>query len=407
MPTLSRNITQHIQSAIARGKSILLLGARQTGKTTAVLEQVKPDITYSFLDAEVRLRYEKDPTLLLKELKLELPRWKIPPLIFVDEIQKIPEIMDTIQLLIDQKQAKFILTGSSVRKLRHGKIINLLPGRVVVLTMDPLHFDELPKPKPDLMDILLYGTLPHIFLETEYANKETDLRSYVTTYLEEEIRAEALVRNLGHFARFLELAASESGHIVSFTKLSQEIGVAVSTISEYYQVLEDCMVVFRVDTIIKSASRRRLIKAPKFLFFDLGIRRVAANEGIRLPEKHLGSLFEQYVGIELIHQSRQFTHAQVHYWRDASGVEVDYVLQIEKEYVPIEVKWTEMPSMQDARHVAKFLAEYDNAKRGYIVCRTPSAFEITDNIIALPWQEIDRIMEGFCDAEGEKVRVSL
>jgi predicted AAA+ superfamily ATPase len=297
MPTLHRNITKQIKTALARGKSILLLGARQTGKTTAVLEQVKPDIIYSFVDLDIRLRYEKDPALLAKELKLTLSHRKDPPVIFIDEIQKIPEMMDVVQLLVDQKKAKFILTGSSVRKLRSGKTINLLPGRVVVLTMDPLHFNELPEPKPELTDILLYGTLPHIFTEIKNTNKEIDLRSYVTTYLEEEIRAEALVRNVGHFARFLELAASESGHIVNFTKLSQEVGVAVTTISEYYQILEDCMVVFRIDPIIKSVSRRRLIKAPKFLFFDLGIRRVAANEGVRLPEKHIALLFEKYVGL--------------------------------------------------------------------------------------------------------------
>jgi predicted AAA+ superfamily ATPase len=391
MLTIKRNITQQIQAALARGKSILLLGARQTGKTTAVMEQVKPDITYSFVDIDIRHRYEKDPSLLIKELKLALPSWKAPPIIFIDEIQKIPKMMDVVQLLVDQKQAKFIVTGSSVRKLRHGSAVNLLPGRVVVLTMDPLHLEELPEPKPELMDLLLYGTLPHIFTEMEYENKETDLHSYVTTYLEEEIRAEALVRNVGSFARFLELAASESGHIVNFTKLSQEVGVAVTTIAEYYQILEDCMVAFRIDPIIKSISRRRLIKAPKFLFFDLGIRRVAANEGTRLPEGHIASLFEQYVGIELIHRTRGLAHAKVNYWRDASGIEVDYVLNTEKEYVPIEVKWTDMPSIKDARHIEKFLAEYDNAKKGYIVCRTPHAFEITDQIIALPWQEINRI----------------
>jgi predicted AAA+ superfamily ATPase len=392
MPTIRRNITKQIQAALARGKSILLLGARQTGKTTAVLEQVKPGITYSFIDIDVRLRYEKDPSLLLKELKVALPSWKTPPVIFIDEIQKIPQMMDIVQLLVDQKKAKFIITGSSVRKLRHGSAVNLLPGRVVVLIMDPLHFDELPEPKPALMDILLYGALPHILTEALYENKEIDLRSYVITYLEEEIRAEALVRNVGNFARFLELAASESGNIVNFTKLSQEVGVAATTIAEYYQILEDCMVAFRIDPIIKSVSHRRLIKAPKFLFFDLGIRRVAANEGTRLPEGHIASLFEQYVGIELIHLSRNLARARVNYWRDASGVEVDYVLSTEKEYVPVEVKWTDMPSIKDARHLQKFLAEYTNAKKGYIVCRTPNAFEITDQIIALPWQEMGRIL---------------
>jgi uncharacterized protein len=170
MGYINRKIYSDIEATLQRGKSVLLLGARQTGKTTLIQERIKPDITYSFVDPEIRLRFEKSPTLLSKELKLELTRWEKPPVIFIDEVQKLPIVMDTAQLFIDEKKAQFILTGSSVRKLKHGASINLLPGRVVTLTMDPLHLDELPQPIT-LTDILLYGTLPSVFTEPSKNNK--------------------------------------------------------------------------------------------------------------------------------------------------------------------------------------------------------------------------------------------
>ena len=392
MTYIRRKLAGNILDILKRGKSILLLGARQTGKTTMINQEIVPDLIYSFVDPEVRIRYEKDQTLLTRELKLTLQTWDKLPIIFIDEIQRVPNVTDIAQLLIDQKKAQFILTGSSAHKLKHGATVNLLPGRVVALIMDPLHFDELPKNWQNLNDILLYGTLPFIVLDANNDNREADLRSYVTTYLEEEIRAEALVRNIGNFSRFLELAASESGYIVNFTKLSQDVGVASTTIIDYYQVLEDCMITLRIDPIIHSISHRRLIKSPKYIFFDLGVRRACTNEGHQLPEKYLAHLFEQYIGIELIHQTRKLSSTQLRYWRDSNNVEVDYVLETSGRYIPIEVKWTEEPSINDARHLKKFLSEYENTDKGYIICRTPQAVEISENIIALPWQRVKEII---------------
>jgi predicted AAA+ superfamily ATPase len=393
MRYISRKIARQILQTVARDKSVLLLGARQTGKTTMINKEIVPDLSYSFVDPEIRIRYEKDPTLLAKELKYALQKWDKPPVIFIDEIQRVPNVTDIAQLLIDQKKAHFILTGSSAHKLKHGPSVNLLPGRVVALTMDPLHFDELPQNWQNLDDILVYGTLPFIVLDHSNENREVDLRSYVTTYLEEEIRAEALVRNIGNFSRFLELAASEAGHIANFTKLSQDVGVATSTIIDYYQVLEDCMIVLRIDPIIESPSHRRLIKSPKYLFFDLGVRRACTNEGSQLPDKYLSHLFEQYIGTELIHQTRMLPNAQLRYWRDSSGIEVDYIQVNSGRYIPIEVKWTKNPSTKDARHLQKFLSEYKNSEKGYIVCRTPYPVEISENIIALPWQGLKETIE--------------
>lgn len=394
MAYIHRKIATTIQKTLNRGKSILLLGARQTGKTTMINKEIVPDFTYSFVDPEVRLRYEKDPTLLSKELKLTVQsQIKKKPIIFIDEIQRVPNVADIAQLLIDQQKAQFILTGSSAHKLKQGPAINLLPGRVVALTMDPFHYDELPTHWQNLQDILIYGTLPFIVFEDNNDHRETDLHSYVITYLEEEIRSEALVRNIGSFSRFLELAASESGHITNFTKLSQDVGVAATTIMDYYQILEDCMITLRLDPIVHSPTHRRLIKSPKYLFFDLGVRRACANEGRQLPEKYLAHLFEQYIGIELTHQIRDFPGARLRYWRDSNSVEVDYVLENSGIYIPIEVKWSENPTIKDGRHLQKFLAEYKNTHKGYIICRTPNAIEIAENIIALPWQDMIKITQ--------------
>ncbi|MCX7121539.1 MAG: ATP-binding protein [Gammaproteobacteria bacterium] len=390
---LPRLIEKPIRHALARGKSILLLGPRQTGKTTLVREQLQPDMSYSFATGSVRQRYEKNPELLEKELIEKIKTHKKKPLIFIDEVQKIPRVMDIAQHLIDDQLAQFILSGSSARKLKTGRELNLLPGRVVAFTMTPLLQDELPK-HVSLEDLLLYGSLPGITTELNSDDREADLQSYVTTYLEEEIRAEALVRNVGSFTRFLEVAAGESGKQLNFTKLSQEIGVSDTTIKSYYQILEDCLIASRVDPVIKTQTKRRLIKSPKYLFFDLGVRRACANEGVRLPQHVLGDLFEHYVGNELIHQSELCSRKiKVRYWRDSAGPQVDFVLDVEHEYIPIEVKWSDKPDRSDVKQLEKFMAEYPEAKLAYVICRSPNRYKITEKIMALPWNEIAGLVE--------------
>lgn len=393
MDYIPRKISAEVDQALNRGKSILLLGPRQTGKSTFLREQIKPQINYSFANIETRLRYEKNSVSFAQELDLEIRHYPQPPLVLIDEIQKIPIIMDVAQELIDKKAAQFILTGSSARKLKHGAHVNLLPGRVVSLVMDPLTLEEIPEPRPDLNSLLLYGSLPGIITELELEDKERDLHAYVSTYLEDEVRAEALVRNIGNFARFLELAASESGSTINFTKLSQDIGVAVSTISDYYQVLEDCLILNRVDPLIHSTSHRRLIKSPKYLFFDLGVRRACANEGLRLPVKTLAHLFEQWVGLELLRMGRLISpQIKLAYWRDSAGPEVDFVIDYAHQYTPIEVKWSDHPGAKEIQHLQKFMEEYQ-VKKGFVICRAPKPYQITEQILALPWENIAKIFE--------------
>lgn len=395
MSYINRKILSAINHALGRGKSVLLLGARQTGKTTLIHEQIKPDIYYSFIQPATRQAYEMKPDLLGAEIEAELKSRKLKnPIVAIDEVQKIPLIMDVIQDLIDRRIARFIITGSSARKLKYGAHINLLPGRVLLFHLDPLMINEFDHPLPSLQTLLLYGSLPGIFLDSSEQDKNIDLSSYVKTYIEEEVRAEALVRNVGNFAKFIFLAAVESGNMVNYSKLSQDIGIAHGTIAAYYQILEDCLIAERIDPLTLSKTRKRLSKASKYLFFDLGVRRLCAEEGSQLPLKTMASLFEQFIGLELIRLARlRMTQAKILYWRDHSGPEVDYVIQQEEKLIPIEVKWNERPSEKDARHLALFLEEYQPAAQGYIVCQTPRRYLLASNIMVIPWQEIDSVFE--------------
>lgn len=389
---LQRHLLPTLLSILAKGKSVLLLGPRQTGKTT-LIQDISADKRVNLANLKDRLRYEKSPATLATEIEYlhEQSNGKVP-LIIIDEIQKIPLLMDAVQDLIDRKIAQFIITGSSARKLRRSKEVNLLPGRVIALRLDPLMQDEITFPY-SLEDRILDGSLPEVALHSNVDDREALLDAYVSIYLEEEIRAEAMVRNLGSFARFLEFAASESGQIVNAQKLSQEIGVSHATITSYYQILEDCLIVERIEPITESKTRYKLMKAQKYLFYDLGVRRVAAREGRALPLAHIGFLFEQYIGLELIRLLRTAApRASLKYWRDPSGPEIDFVIDIEGRYIPIEVKWTERPSISDAKHLNTFLAEYPTAEKAYVICQTPHPMKINDKVTALSWQSLAQIL---------------
>lgn len=394
MTYIKRLLGAHARKALTRGKSILLLGARQTGKTTFVHTELQSDIKISFVNRATRLRYEKNPELLEHEIQSALSKFNRPPIIFIDEVQKIPLIMDSIQYLIDNKLAQFILSGSSARKLKNGPEVNLLSGRVVVFNLAPLTYQELPAENFNIEDILIFGSLPRIILEPDLENKELDLSSYVTTYLEDEIRTESVVRNIGHFAQFLQIAAGESGKNCNMTKLSQDVGVAATTISSYFQILVDCLIAHRIEPITKTSTKRRLISSSRYLFFDLGVRRVCANEGTKLPARSLGDLFEQFVGLQLLaYRDLNNRLAKLRYWRDSAGPDIDYVIEIENKYIPIEVKFSTAPTLQDAKHLIKFLNEYENATEAYIICRTPTEYVLgaSKNIKVIPWQQLHTI----------------
>ncbi len=404
---MSRWIEQKLRSSLSLHKVRLIFGARQTGKST-LLRRLAPSnaLFINLQDRRVRLRFERQPDELIRMLKAESRKRTV----LIDEIQKVPALLDDIQLLYDEdpERFEFILTGSSARKLRYSTA-NLLPGRAHQYHLFPLISTErqdanssiiLPMaidkslhhgfPKVDIETLLLYGNLPGIVMEQEPTRKAT-LESYAEIYLEEEIRWEALVRNVGHFSKFLELAALESGQIMNLTKLSQQSGIAVATLRSFYQVLIDTFIGYWLPPF-RGRTRKRLLTTPMFCFFDLGVRNALAR--ISLTKQSLqiqaGTLFQQWVLTELWHRCGYLGRNYcLYFWRTVSGAEVDIVLETPDEVIPIEVKWTDNPRETDARHVKLFMQTYPNrAKRGFIVCRSPHRLQITKQITAIPWQEM-------------------
>jgi predicted AAA+ superfamily ATPase len=392
MANIPRIVEPRVRHVLDRQKSVLLLGPRQTGKTTLV-QTLEPDLLLNFLRPEVRQRYERSPQLLGAEVEALAGRFRSrKPLVALDEVQRVPELVNTVQDLVDRRLARFVLTGSSARKLRRGTTVNLLPGRLAPLRLDPLSLAE--RIPGTLEEALLYGSLPGIALAADDAARDEDLRAYTTLYLEEEVRAEALVRNLGRFSRFLQLAALEAGGISHFRGIAQELGVAHTTVAGYYEILEDCLIVERIEALSESRTRKKLTRSPRYLFFDLGVRRAAADEGRRLPPRVLGALFEQFVGLELLRAIRaRDSAAKLQFWRDPDGPEVDWIVMHDDRWVAVEAKWSDAPVQRDARHLQTFLSEYPQAREGFVVCRTPRRFKIAPRITAVPWQEANRLAE--------------
>lgn len=383
-----RAIKSKIEQTLSFGKSVLIFGARQTGKTT-LSKQFQLDYSISLLRPALRNQYTRYPDQLIQELEALAKKLLKPPLVLIDEIQKVPALLDVVQYLIDEKIAQFILTGSSARKLRQRSELNLLPGRVVVYHMDPLTVRECPENWLTFENLLYDGSLPGIMNASSSQERDETLESYALVYLEEEIRAEALVRNVDSFIHFLELAARESGQITNYSKLSQQLGISHMTVKTYYQILIDSLVAYRVSPYIVSSSRSRLTKASKIIFFDLGVRRLCAKEGKLQPLEAQGRLLEQWVGLELFrykHVSKD--KMNILFWRDNSGVEVDYVVEKENALIPIEVKLTSSPKLNDIRHLKTFLQEYSNAHQGFLICNCEMPMLLADNITALPWRKV-------------------
>ena len=384
---IQRAIQSNMQKTLAQGKSILLLGPRQTGKTT-LLKQLAFDLYITLADPTLRLLYERSLDSLKHQIISLQTSLKRPPLIIIDEVQKIPNIMDLVQYLIDEKIAQFILTGSSARKLKQSGHVNLLPGRVVLFYLDPFSLSELNLNTLTLDELLISGALPELYLTTDPLLKEQLLQSYVSTYLEEEIRRESLVRNLASFSQFLTLSAIEAGNLLNLSKISQELGVAQNTIANYYQILEDCLIADRIEAFT-SQSRHKLQKSPKYLFFDLGVLRVCAGAS-RTPSRDTqGRLFEQFIGLELIRYKHQHPGMfQLKYWRTYNGQEVDWLIETPEQLIPIEVKLKDNPTLKDAKHLIAFMDLYPAAKQAYIIATSLFPYALSDRIKVLPWQHL-------------------
>lgn len=380
----------------------LVLGARQTGKSTLLHHCVRDGRntrSINLQDRTLRRRYEADEGLLARELKA------MPDIdtVIIDEIQKVPALLDDVQLLFDEDPTRiqFLLTGSSARQLKRNSA-NLLPGRVhahvlaPVLQAEqrqaeilPLPMSEAPTfPPRTLEQYLLCGNLPGLYREDPSVWPDT-LSAYAELYIESEIRQENVVADMGAFVRFLRLAALESGQCVNFTRLASAVGVAANTLRNFYQVLEDTYVGIRIQPFAR--SRKRIIQSPRFLIFDLGVRHVLADLPLNpaLLKLDAGHIFEQWVLTELYYRARYRGKGYgVSTWTTITGAEVDAIVETPDEAIPVEVKWTETPSPRDVRHVETFIAQHSAiSHHGYVVCRCPARQQLTDHVMAIPWNE--------------------
>jgi predicted AAA+ superfamily ATPase len=305
-------------------RSCLLLGPRQTGKSTLV-RSLLPRRAWSvdLLQQDAFLRYSKEPERF--RLEVETKARTGTRVVFVDEIQRVPALLQEIHGLIEARRVRFLLTGSSARKLRRGGA-NLMAGRAATRRLYPLTLAE----QGDLFDLertLRYGSLPAVVTGSERDAREL-LTSYAETYLREEVQAEALVRNLGGFARFLDIVAAENGGIVNASAVARDASLAPRTVQEYYQLLEDTLLGHRLEAWRKS-PRARLVGHPRFYLFDPGVTNALAGRLGAPPDPvWRGRLFEQWIVLECLRilDYRQ-TEARASYWRTHSGAEVDLLVE--------------------------------------------------------------------------------
>jgi predicted AAA+ superfamily ATPase len=395
----TRTIEAQIIKQLKKGKSLLLLGPRQVGKTTICKKQ-QFDEEINLASLKEKHRYEKDPELLEKLVQSKYKNNKKVK-VYIDEIQKIPELFNSVQVLIDEKKAQFILTGSSARKIKTQMDVNFSPGRLINFKIDPLSFIE----NDDNLDaILTYGQLPAISKEKNKDQKELELRSYVENYIEEEIRKETRLRSIAPFARFIELAALQSGRIVNFSEISQELGPTVVTIQSYYQILEDTLFATRIPPYLKNASRKKLTKASKYLFFDMGVRRILADESTKLTPDRKGEMFEHWIGNEIIKwiNINQRT-SKLFFWRDSDGPELDWLIEYDGNLLPIEVKLNQRPKNSSIKHLKTFMREYKKADTSLVICTTEIMYQLEKNITVIPFQDLHHYLDRWANIQrGQK-----
>jgi predicted AAA+ superfamily ATPase len=357
--------------------SFFLFGPRQVGKSTLLYKE-KPHLIIDLLDPELQLSYNKNPNLLRQQIDDLSPNFKAK--ILIDEIQRVPKLLDIVHALMEQRpNLQFILCGSSARKLRHGAS-NLLGGRALFRTMHPLTLDEL-SDDFNLQLILAYGSLPKIYsiLKQKKTKEAQDfLRAYAITYLREEIKAEALVRNLQGFQNFLDIAVAQYAEQINFSAVSRDCQVALSTVREYYSILEDTLIGVFLYPYLKS-QRKRMSHQPKFYFFDNGVTRALLGTLQDPPNtSEQGRLFEQWILQEIIRLNEYHQKDwRLSFWRTSHGAEVDLLISRgTKLLYAIECKFSNQPSSSDLSGLRSFHENHAEVPC-YIVAPVNQSFRLS------------------------------
>lgn len=367
----------------AERRSVLLLGPRQTGKST-LFERLNPDLTVNLASLATFRQYVSEPERLEAEL-LAAPA--ATRTVFIDEVQRVPVLLDGVQALVDAKphRFRFLLSGSSARKLRRGHA-NLLPGRAVIHYLHPLLAREL-GPDFRLERVLAHGSLPGIYADPDADSRSATLRSYVDAYLREEVQAEALVRDIGGYARLLDLAAASSGRIVNLHALSKDASVSYETARRYVDVLEDTLILFRIPAW-RGSDRASLIAHPKLLLFDIGVRNAILRRPLDRPlSDERGLLLEHFIGLELRRrEGASWPELRVSHFRTKGGAEVDFVLSIGRELWGIEVKASSRVDARDLRGLAALSDVVPKVARRIVVFLGPRRQRL-DGVEAIPLED--------------------
>ena len=380
---MTQAITRSLEIALPTGQSAFLWGPRKTGKTT-FLKTAFPDSTvYDLLQTDLLLEFTKRPSLLRERLLAAEPKRLKEPII-IDEVQKVPQLLDEIHWLIENKGLRFILCGSSARKLKRGKA-NLLGGRAWRYEMRPLISAELGE--LDLLKALNRGLLPAHYLQEEYRKS---LRAYVRDYLKEEVFDEGLTRNIPAFSRFFDAVGYSHGELTNYANIARDCGVDAKTVKEYYQILVDTLLGTMIEPYSRRQDRQVISKAGKFYLFDVGVAGAIIQR--RIPQEkdeQFGKAFEHFILMEILaHRSYRELDYDLNFWRTKSGLEVDFILG--RGEVAIEVKGSSRIDSSDLRPLKAFIQEYRPAQ-ALVVCneRFPRVHE---GIRILPWREFLKML---------------
>lgn len=369
---------------ISKNQSLFLFGPRNTGKST-LIKALFPEALYlDLLDTDLEDRFSRSP----KELKYivdALPKEQTH--VIIDEIQKMPKLLDIVHSLIESTDVKFILTGSSARKIKRGSS-NFLAGRAFVYHLFPFSYFEI-KSAFELTQCLSFGMLPKIFHFTNDEDKLSFLKAYAQTYVKEEVWSEHLIRKLEPFKRFLEVAAQMNGKLINYAHIARDVGVDDKTVQQYFEILEDTLIGFSLPGF-QHSIRKQLLSKPKFYFFDTGIKRALARElstPVHRGTYHYGELFEQFLILECIklasYNSRDYRFS---YYMTQSGVEIDLV--VERPGLPllfIEIKSKDNVQDHDLKELR--LLKKDLLDAEYVCFSNEQYVKNIDGIMIYPWAE--------------------
>lgn len=367
----------NVQELLER-KSHFLLGPRQTGKSFLIAHTLKDARVYDLLDTAVYLALSRDPGRLAQEVT---PKDRV---VVIDEIQRLPELLNEVHRLIEQRGIRFLLTGSSARKLRRGGV-NLLGGRARTKYLHPLTYRELGE-RFELQRAVDRGLLPSMYFSDD---PQADLEAYAGSYLQQEIVAEGVTRNMPAFSRFLTVAALCNGTIVNFTKVANDAQVPRTTVYEYFEILKDTLMLHELPAWRKSKKRKPLASS-KYYFFDVGVVATLQGRRFRPGTPEFGEALETYVMHELRSYSDYVSGEPLTYWRSTSGFEVDLIIG---DHTAVEIKARANLAPQDLKSLVA-LAEEHKLKRYLCVSLEPRARQLL-GVTVLPYRAfLDALWDG-------------